>query len=252
MERIKTWSLRVGMEQNRVADASLAIRMQTNPREYQRIAARVRQAAVSLLKLAYMNTGSGRRLQTDAMPILNNVLSYSAHPSHWLHVTPPSRTIRLKSGEVHQVQEVARESLGKLILAYPPEDAELSFSRCWRLPPFEARLRYMRAGSYLLHDIEQIKPRWMKYAVAIGAVLTDAMPWFRFCALCGRLFFKVKRQGVCSLTCKSPYQARRRYTRKGDAGETRGRPKKNYAGPVEAVHTQWLSYKATGAPLRSA
>src|SRR5262249_24233414 len=111
------------------------------------------------------------------------------------------------------------------------------------LPPFTATMHLARSGPYGLGpDPRTVRPSWMADVLRAATVLLDAMPWLRYCGLCGRLFFQVKSQRVCSRRCSVVVQSRRRWTRakKGRPAERRGRPRTDYASVVAAAHQRWM------------
>ncbi len=158
------------------------------------------------------------------------------------------KTVSLSVGDVRRVQAVAQEWLARLVLSYDPDDAELGFSVQWQLPRFEAHMMYLRVGIYALNDLENVQPRWMRHALAVADVLTDAVPWLRFCDLCARLFFKAKQKRWCSRGCASV--AHSRSLAKGEKWERRGPPRVPREAPNVAAYNAWLGMASTSGKKR--
>ena len=73
-----------------------------------------------------------------------------------------------------------------------------------------------------LGSVIAVEPDYWRLVLSALAVLGDALPWFRFCKVCGRIFFRVKRQNSCSPRCSIVLQGRRR----AGKGSSRGRKPK--------------------------
>lgn len=240
----RVWKLSDARTYNVAMDRLLA-RSKENSRELQQIARRLSGPARALLDFVYLDLKANRRVPSEAKRSLTAALEYS--PLGWRRLVLPPKSKVLSASEIQKVQQAAQEWLARLVLNY---DAEEGWSVEWRLPKFEAHMVYLRVGIYALYDLSGLEPQWMRHALTVGDVLSDAVSWLRFCDLCGRLFFKVKRKRWCSHGCGSVYHSRRQA--KGSEFERRGPQPKAREAPYVAAHSNWLRMAwATGKLTRS-
>jgi hypothetical protein len=240
------WSLSLVREYNRVADSNLRRYVEADPRSAYRTARRVSAPAVALLTFAYTEPP----LRSSAVQALAVVRTY---PPRGLERATPGQFKTTSERGLAQVQEQVRRALAGLILKPTVEDPD-NPRGYWKTPqPFTATMHCYRSSPYGLGpDFESMRPPWMADVLRAATVLLDAIPWLRYCALCGRLFFKVKRQRVCGRRCGVVSQSRERWRRekKGDPSEHRGRPRTDYAGPIGAAHQGWIREHRSGASSR--
>ena len=236
-----------GAEYNSVMDGGLRAAMRRGARAFQQREAVVREAAEAILRLAYLDRWPSRGLEQIARG-LQPVLAYEPRRGSRRVLLPPDRT-SLSRTELRRIQAVAQAWLAHLVLAYKADDAEFLFSVRWSLPKFEGRMEYLRTGIWTLWDLADLRPRWMRYAFSVGYVLGDATPWLRFCALCGHLFFRVKRQRWCSRGCASVAYSR---SQAKNLGPRRGPPQTPREAPNIKAHNKWLRIATKEMPSGSA
>lgn len=239
--------MKEGAEYNSVMDGGLRAAMRRGPRALQQREADVREAAKAILKLAYLHRWPSRGLEQIARG-LQPMLAYEPRRGSRRVLLPPDRT-SLSRTELRRIQAVAQAWLAHLVLAYKADDAEFLFSVRWSLPKFEGRMEYLRTGIWTLWDLAALRPRWMRYAFSVGYVLGDATTWLRFCALCGHLFFRVKRQRWCSRRCANVAYSR---SRAKDPKAKRGPPQTSFEAPYVKAHNEWLQIARTEVPTSSA
>ncbi|MFQ5932971.1 MAG: hypothetical protein ACE5MM_11240 [Nitrospiraceae bacterium] len=147
--------------------------------------------------------------------------------------------------DLRRAQAALHRGVAQLVLLDEDETGH------WRLPKIEMVLDAVRSGYSLwalgpevTSNPDALTPRWMRIVYPASLVLVDAMPWLRFCKLCGRLFFQVKVQKFCSEEhSKISYgRQRKRKTKRDPHGRPqRGRPLKDYTSEIESTHTAWLN-----------
>ena len=231
------WTLNYGRRQNAVAESGLRLQMKTAPRELTKTASAVREAANAVLRLVYQQVPSSGPMPKPLAKDIVRIISHANTPHHHGRLYIPLEMAHFSLPHVRRVQRITQTVLAGLWLQYDPQaEGDL----IWNSLPFRARFTYVRTGSYLLYDIINVQPQWQRLMIAVCAVLKDATAWLRFCELCGRMFFKVKRQILCSNPrCKAVYHARRRL-RKGADDERRGRPRIDFAAETETIHNRWI------------
>ncbi|MBI3455492.1 MAG: hypothetical protein HY002_06875 [Candidatus Rokubacteria bacterium] len=238
--RTTKWDMKFAGWQNELADANLRHFLGADPqwiRQAHRTAATVREPSAAMLHFAYLDLAapaSGPR----ARQALEAVRHYSAHPGVLTRLVLPTspKPTRLRKEELAVLQRDLRTALARLVIGYDADGVDLS---AWETGEIRVVLAHVRDGPAVLSDITAVSPRWGRELLGLLAVLESSTPWLRYCALCGRLFFKVKRKLLCSRTCAVVYQARRgRAGRR--PGERRGRRQTDLAEPVAAEHNAWI------------
>lgn len=243
----RVWTMKEGAEYNSVMDGGLRVAMRRGPRALQQREADVREAAEAILRLAYLHRWPSRGLEQIARD-LQPVLAYEPRRGSRRVLLPPDRR-SVSRTELRKIQTVAQAWLAHLVLAYKADNAESLVSVLWSLPKFEGRMEYLRTGIWTLWDLAALRPPWIRYAFSVGYVLGDATPWLRFCALCGHLFFRVKRQRWCSRGCASVAYSRRQAK---DPGAPRGPRRTPFEAPHVEAHNEWLRIARTEVPRWSA
>jgi hypothetical protein len=124
---------------------------------------------------------------------------------------------------------------------------EQTFARSLQKANLDVSYSRRRGGAIEWSAI--VRPIEVRIMVATLAVLADAFPWLDRCALCGRIFFRVRVQRLCSRRCANVFHARRhgeravwpedKRGRKGDATEHRGRPRIDYMARTAQLHASF-------------
>ncbi|MBI4240240.1 MAG: hypothetical protein HY613_00865 [Candidatus Rokubacteria bacterium] len=246
MEQTKGWDLADGRAQNEAGEKMLALLMRHHPRDSQRRWRTVRPAAAALLGFAYEDLGR-RITRRRADLIRRQIREVFYYPAIGrAGALPPPNRVVLSDAALRQAQAEIRKGLARLVLLY--RDETLPGAAWWMLPRAVIVKRYDRLRADAMVWRTAVEPRHMHVVLQAGEVLADAVPWIRFCELCGRAFFKVKRQRLCGRPrCKAVFHGRKRVRKGADWSERRGRPRRNYAAEMVAAHTAWLG-AATGRP----
>jgi hypothetical protein len=256
------WSLRDAERYNRWAEKSLRDEMTRSAkvgiwevRHLQHTAQRVSAPTEVLLRYAYAEwRGSvpARKVSEELKPVFTYF-----HPARGVGsrvaLAPPTS---FSANELRQAQIWVRMMIAQLLLAYYPNGT----SRGWQPPEDEgahrflplpkinravftvARVGLFAVGPEITGDRGMLSPPWMRLVIPASAVLVDAQPWLRFCALCGRVFFKVKRKRLCAPDHAKVFfarQARENGSRRA-SGPRRGRKRTEYEEQVIAQHQTWL------------
>lgn len=227
------------MDINRAADEMLQLYVRHHRRKAQRQWGTVRPAAISLLNFADSPFVSNRRGLAQRKKQLREVLGFSTVGAAVVPVVAPVDRVVLSDHDLKQIHTWTRKMLASLVLNYRPDAPPGAAS--FETPPCKVLASYFRGRPDLLFCTVEVKPRYMHLILASGEVLRAAMPWIRFCEVCLRLFFKVKRQRFCGRQrCKQVFHGRNRHERKTDSAERRGRPRINYAAPTLIEYEAWL------------
>lgn len=165
--------------------------------------------------------------------------------------------VRLSERDLKRVHTEVRRALAALVLAPAMWGAEWSKNPrliravldgatarrnpgpCgqWRVPRGTFEIRYARIREDAIIALDRIEPPSVRVLHAAGNVLTDAVAWLRCCELCGRVFFKTRRQRVCSLQCKGVFYGRKTTA---DPTERRGRRRRDYLSETWREHAAWF------------
>jgi len=257
------WTHADGVEQNRAleaASASVKTSRSGQSREEQRRWRTVRPAAVALLNFAYsrlekdregspgsVKRGPGAR-QTEQQRMEERErktrylrpldVMWKECPDEWIPLSASRTGVDLRWEDARRVQADIRDAIARLVLQYRVGDGP--GRRLWGTDWISIRVGLYRARADSIVGSIDVQPDYGRLVLAAAAVLRRSLPWLRFCALCGRLFFKVKRQITCSPLCYSVLQARKRPDRRPKGDTRRGRKQRNYATANEDEHTAWL------------
>jgi hypothetical protein len=231
------WNEAIAREYNPNADVNLKYYVSGDPRWADRVARAVRAPASALLSFAYSRSPFAPGMAAALAAVrAYNPRSVAGFPMPSTRVVSPRQ-------DLPELQRTIQRMIGAVILRPPGDDAE-NPSTAWTLPvSFAATVWCARSSAYGLGpELKDVEPRWVADAIRACSVLLDAIPWLRFCALCGRVFFKVKQQRVCSLRCRRVRQSRERWSRsrKTHPLERRGRPRTPYRESFDGAHTAWL------------
>jgi hypothetical protein len=186
--------------------------------------------------------GAARQLRASASALLefvhgdaplSGLLNFAhARPERALFVVGgPTATFTRR--QVRTAQREVRRGVAALILRDGP-------GNLWKLPP-SSQARFVCSQGDLLGygpQLVVVRPEHVALTLAAAAILVDALPWLRFCPLCGKLFFKVSRQSGCTPSHVDTMRARRRPRK--HAEERRGRPQQDFSGWAVAQYTAWL------------
>jgi hypothetical protein len=258
------WSHSAGIEQNRALEAASTARRKSRSRqsvEDQRRWRLIRPAAAALLEFAYSRldrdeignekgTREQKRLrlmeikrQRDRSLRPLNVM-WQHTQNEWIPLSSSRRIFALSWANAQRVQIGIRDGIATLVLQYG--DMRGPAGRLWGTDWVRLRVVTYRGRVDSVTGVSEVEPEYGRMVLAGAAILARSLPWLRFCELCGRVFFKVKRQITCSRTCSSVLQARNRPDRRRK-GDTRGRKRTDYATAIEAQHTAWLeaAYRRT-------
>jgi len=231
----KNWTLADGLTQNRRRDEALRKGLGSGSREKRRLRdrwQRVRPAAASLLKFTYCDLAS-----VEPRTAVHDVKGFWRYEEGdgWPLLKQARESVSIRASELSGLQSRLHGAIAHLILGYP--------TAYGRHPDFwfeEAtlRIRFSTTGPVL-----ELKPEYWRVVLKGLVVLGTAQPWLRFCALCGRIFFRVKRQITCSPRCSTVLQGRRRAAAKSK-GSQRGRKRYRFEQGIEATHNEWLTTTA--------
>lgn len=212
-------------------------------RAEQRIRERVAGASSALLDFLYDDAVGDRRWN----PKLASVYTYS-NPDRGgarLRFVP----VPLKPDDLQDAQRRLRAALAGLVLKFDLETQGAS----WDMPE-AISLRFSVAhGSWWglgpdpTSKVGAIHPECARLVYPALMVLVDSLPWLRFCPVCHRLFFKVKRKAFCSDEHSRIYFSRK-IRGAGDADQpgTRGPDRTVGPGPVDAMHSAWVAMADSG------
>ena len=256
------WTHADGVEQNRAleaASASAKTSRSRQSREEQRRWRMVRPAAVALLDFAYRpldNEREGSKRSARRGPSIKQIeeerreekdrkdrclrslnMMWRECPDEWIPLRASRESVDLRWEDARRVQADIRDAIARLVLQY--REGGGPGRRLWGTDWIRIRVVLYRARADSIVGSTDVQPDYGRLVLAAGAVLRRSLPWLRFCALCGHLFFKVKRQITCSPLCYSVLQARKRPDRR-PKGDTRGRKPRNYSTANEVEHTSWL------------
>lgn len=234
MESMNRWALAEGKAQNVAADYLLARLARHHPRDIQRWARTVSPAATALLAFAYEDL---RRIRPASRArILGQVKELLAYRSPVGGRWPQVQNLALSERALRRAQGELRTALARLVLRH--REGTLPGAGYWRLPRSGIVKRFYRVADWMQWSMG-VMPRYMEVVFAAADVLSEAVPWIRFCQLCGRAFFKVKGQRYCTTRCKAVLHARVKGEKKKKGGGG-GRPRVDYAAEVVTIHTAWL------------
>jgi hypothetical protein len=247
MKQGNSWSLRDGLARNAECDVLLEMRMRHARRDAQRQWRHVRPAAAALLSFAYGTDEKGKPLpRRRVVAALGAMLAYGGRGRSLVPVDLRPRRSTLAEADVRAARREIRIALARVVLADPITRLRVA----WTLPWAEVQTAYYRAREDVLGFVRRFRPQHLVIAYAAAEVLGDAVLWLRHCALCARLFFKVRRQELCgNPRCRWVYQGRKAYAKlHPDAARTRGaeerkgpgRTRKPFERVAERVHTEWL------------
>jgi predicted nucleic acid-binding Zn ribbon protein len=229
------WTLANASEYNRAADSNLGRYVASDPRASNRTARLVSSPATNLLAFAYAKPPLTRN-GNKAFAVVR------AYAPRGLERATPAQFQTTSEGRLLQLQEQVRHMFASLILR-PTVNDPVNPDGYSKNLSFTAKMHFARKGPYGLGpDFTTMRPAWAADVLRAATVLLDAMPWLRYCDVCGALFFKVKRRQVCSRRCGVVRQSRRRWKRlkKGDETERRGRPRTPFSDPIETAHEEWI------------
>jgi hypothetical protein len=234
-------SLRHPAKQNKALDERLARWSRHQLAESRRTWRNVRPAAVALVEFAYESLTPMEPSTLERVAQWQTAL-FSYPVLGWsLRMPPPGpHSVSYSNEQIRFVQREIRAALVWLVLA-PDRDTPVG-GLCWKQPPAQVAVNFFHSSVDQPRVEVWVTPPQLQFVFAAGAVLAAALPWLRFCELCGRLFFKVKRQRVCGSRCKVAFQSRERsaHHRKGDETERRGRKRKDYARLIAPEHAAWI------------
>ena len=146
------------------------------------------------------------------------------------------RTYLLRPEDEKRLQEHLRSAIGRLVLDWSTRARDIR--RPWWAPKLSVQGTYLRRSNDLLLQFAIVKPDWLRLVYVGLGILGEALPSLRNCALCGRMFFKIKQQACCSLSHASVVRARTR-TAKMAQGCPQGRKKTDYRQGVQEQHNEW-------------
>ena len=245
----KHWSVRDGTEQNRERDKLLTIRMKAAVRQQHETWRKVRVVAETTLDFAYQELSEMRpaKIRSLAKRCMKEILEYEYRARGRVPLLVSDLDTPLSHSELCRAQQQLRLALATLVISVDANTTPFN-ALYWRPPSTTVERTYFAIRVDSIANVRKTTPTYLRLPNAIAEVLGDAAPWIRFCELCGRLFFKVKRQQVCSRRCKHIFHARQRSHRQSDLiaekdgndVERRGRPRKNYGEPIEEAHNDWL------------
>lgn len=249
------WTLGIGLDYNAVADALLRAVQQQQPaggdvngsgerraeadRWMRRLARAVTQPAAEILDFIYADKPKSDRL--------SSVRGYRPRGGLRIGAATEIRGRRTRL-DAARVQRELRRGIAELVLAPGIEHARdpLPFGPRgeWRLPRIgDVDLLCVRSSAWGLGpDVVTVDYLWKIDALLGASVLLDALPWLRFCKLCGRLFFKIKRQEFCRREHGNIAAHR-------SAGESdRGRPRESFEAENVERHNAWLRFSDARRP----
>jgi hypothetical protein len=192
-------------------------------------------AASALLRFAYEPRPRGRTLRRAEREVIQ-ILTYAER-------VPPTQRAgsRLSENDLRLAHGEVRRLLFFLVLE---EEIDVKNPR-----PATLRVRYWRRRGGPIEWSVIFQPIEVRVMVAALAVLADALPWLDRCALCGRVFFRVRAQRLCSRRCANVFHARRhseravrpedKRGRKGDATKHPGRPRIDYMEKTAQLHASF-------------
>lgn len=240
MELIKSAVSDWAKNLNAASDEMLAWQMRRRRRDLQRQWRAVKSAATALLDFVHQPLTLTPRSRARIKRQLTEISPYGE--MSWLSWLPSStaENLRISDRDLRLAHAETRNAFARLVLAYRPETSLPPPATAWWQPPectVSVGLARVRADA--IGGTREVKPRHMEVVFSAVAVLQMAVLWLRFCELCGRLFFKVRKQQYCSRGHAIVGRGRAR-SRKGDQSERRGRPRYDYAIPVMAEYAAWL------------
>jgi hypothetical protein len=241
------WTLVEALEQNLRLDTLLeTTRTQEThqqARERQERWRGVRRPAAALLSFAYRDlVGEGVQ---GAVEELAGVFEYRGNRSPFFRLY---KRPRISTIEMTMIQSDVRNALARLFLRYPiwmEQEGTRRLERqdgLWLVGPGELKVAYWRPGEGAglgLRFMVEITPAHLQVVLLAMFVLTDASSWLRFCEVCGRIFFKVKRQLGCSRRCSIVLQGRRRVSEESERS-SRGRKRQAFEAAIESIHIEWI------------
>ncbi len=248
----ETWTIENGHAQNQAREKYLKFSMERSPRSSQARWRGVRHAAEAVLNFAYepltrLTSRSRRRIRKQLVEILEK---------H--HVLARTVDLKLDEPTLRKGQRELRDALAWLVLRVYWDIPRLCIP--WPAPTTRIETTYMPVSVGFILKQQKRTPSYLNIVSSALDTLSLGVSWIRFCELCGRMFFKVKRQRLCaSRRCKDVFHARQRSEkldgtrrRKFDVSVRRGRPRKDYAAEMQAMHSEWLrmAEKTTMNPKR--
>ena len=238
METTKgAWDLSAGIAHNTLLDRELRrARTRLSPealRDEQRRWAQMKTLMPSVLEFLYLKEASEPPVSLrDRLNRLCGHQSIALGRLDLPKLLPGSRALSKIS--IHQ--EFLRKAVATLVLRY--RDGEDVMDRVWPSGGISIpmKIAYRRRRGLIVPIIGS-GARDGLWSPALVDVLSESFRWLRFCPLCGRLFFKIKRQSHCSRMCYGRSTVRRRERKGNDA---RGRPRVAFESQLEAMHNAWI------------